>query len=154
MTGQAISGKWCPGWRKSSQCLSSASQRVVKRFKVCGRVLSPVGKPLVFVWGHWSQELVPAPLPGSFCLCCGKGTAWDGFVMGLGLTLLLDSFQVAFSGLSYPSMVSSGWMRPVLPLALPQQPECCPSWQALWASILQHCLLRCLTAALQLITII
>lgn len=114
MTGQAISGKGCLGWKKSTQCLSSASQRVIKTLKVCGRVLSPVGKPLAFVWGHWSQELVPAPLTGSLPLCRGKGAAWDGFVMGLGLTLL-DSFQVAFSGLSYPSMVSSGWLGPFLP---------------------------------------
>lgn len=132
MTGQAISGKGCLGWKKSTQRLSSASQRVIKTLKVCGRVLSPVGKPLAFVWGHWSQELVPAPLTGSLPLCHGKGAAWDGFVMGLGLTLL-DSFQVAFSGLSYPSMVSSGWLGPFLPLAvlLPWQPECCPLWQAL-----------------------
>lgn len=150
MTGQAISGKRCPGWKKSTQCLSSASQRVIKMLEVCGRVLSPVGKPLAFVWGHWSQKLVPAPLTGSLLLCRGKGAAWDGFVMGLGLTLLLDSFQVDFSGLSYPSMVSSAWLGPFFLLAvlLPWQPECCPLWQALWASILQHCILLCLTAAL------
>lgn len=50
-------------------------------------------------------------------------------------------------------MVISGWMEPFLPLAvllplpLPQQPECCPLWQALCASILQLCVLLRFAAA-------
>lgn len=125
----------------------------MEKLKVCGRALSPVGKPLAFVWGHWSQELVAAPLPGSFPLCCGKGAAWEGFVMGLGLTLLLDSFQVAFSVLSYPSMVSSGWTGPFLPLAvllpspLPWQAECCPLRQPLCASSTASCCPHCSSSA-------
>lgn len=64
---------------------------------------------------------------GSLPLCHGKGAAWDGFIMGLGLTLLLDTFQVPLSGLSYLSVVSPGWTGPFFLLPPPRGPECRPS---------------------------
>lgn len=59
-----------PRLEKTPQCLSSAFQRVIKVLKVYGRAPSPVGKHSVFVRGHRSPEVVPAPLTGR----CAVGT--------------------------------------------------------------------------------